>query len=193
MLIGICGKKQHGKDTIARILEARYGFRVRHFADPLKTICAAVFGLNNEQLHGRNKEVRDNFWGTTPRAIMQVVGTDLFRNELARHMPEVGHNIWIRSFAKTYESDVNTVIADVRFTNEYEWIKRVGGIVIRVNRPGLVNTDGSSVIHNYHDRHESENSLDEFESDYVIENSHCFAHLETEIEKIISKHRTALY
>jgi hypothetical protein len=156
---------------------------VRHFADPLKTACAAVFGLNDQQINGNSKEVRDDFWGTTPRIIMQTVGTELFRNELAKRMPEVGHNIWIRSFAKTYESDVNTVIADVRFKNEYEWIKCVGGIVIRVNRPRLGNTDGSSVIHDYH---ESENSLDEFESDYVIENSHCFAHLETEIEKIIN-------
>lgn len=179
MLIGICGKKQHGKDTIARILAAKYGYKVRHFADPLKATCAAVFGLNDEQLNGADKEVRDNFWGVSPRVIMQLVGTELFRNELAARMPEVGRNIWIRSFAKTYDSNTNTVIADVRFKNEYEWIKCVGGIVIRVNRPEM---DGG-------DAHESENAIGEFTSDYTIENNSTLGHLETEIDKIVSEYR----
>lgn len=55
----------------------------------------------------------------------------------------------------------NWIITDTRFPNEANAIKRAGGYIIRVNRPGY------GPVNN----HPSETSLDEYKFDYVIENS----------------------
>ena len=36
IVIGISGKAQHGKDTLAKILQQKYGGEITHFADLLK-------------------------------------------------------------------------------------------------------------------------------------------------------------
>ena len=35
------------------------------------------------------------------------------------------------------EPDTTIVVADIRFTNEAEYIKKLGGLVLRIDRPGL--------------------------------------------------------
>ncbi len=56
----------------------------------------------------------------------------------------------------------NWIITDVRFPNEVEAIKKVGGIIIRVNRRGMLDTD----------KHESETALDDYDNfDGTIENN----------------------
>jgi len=69
-----------------------------------------------------------------------------------------------------YEEEVkppNWIITDVRFPNEARAIKNKGGIVIRVNRPGV------SPINN----HPSEVGLDDWKFDYVINNDSSVDHL----------------
>lgn len=50
MILGFCGKKGSGKDTAAEVLLDKGWARVS-FADPLKDICAAVFGLKPAKFH----------------------------------------------------------------------------------------------------------------------------------------------
>jgi hypothetical protein len=54
----------------------------------------------------------------------------------------------------------NWIITDTRFPNEAEAIKKAGGIVIRINRPGVQPINP----------HPSETSLDDWEFDAVINN-----------------------
>jgi dephospho-CoA kinase len=51
-MIGICGKKFHGKDTIANYLIQRFGFTKVSLADPLKKGVQEIFGLTDNQLWG---------------------------------------------------------------------------------------------------------------------------------------------
>ncbi|MEO5367576.1 MAG: hypothetical protein H7831_14720 [Magnetococcus sp. WYHC-3] len=51
LVIGIGGKKEVGKDTSAKILVEKYGFRRFAFADPLKEIVAEAFDLSIYDLH----------------------------------------------------------------------------------------------------------------------------------------------
>jgi len=71
----------------------------------------------------------------------------------------------------------NWVITDTRFPNEAKAIKDAGGIVIRVDRPGVkaVNT------------HPSETALDDWNFDYKIMNGSDIASLMFSLEVILEK------
>lgn len=139
-VLGMTGRKFNGKDTLGNYFVEKYGYKRVAFADALKDGCKEIFGFTNDQLYGDKKETIDEYWGVTPRTVMQYVGTDLFRDQLDVIMPNVGKNIWLRVLEKKIldEWKVNPstrfVITDVRFSNECQMVKDLGGIVIRVKR-----------------------------------------------------------
>lgn len=145
-LIGITGRKFNGKDTLGNMLISKYDYKRFAFADPLKEGCKHIFGLTDEQLYGDLKETNDDFWQTTPRTILQFVGTELFREQLSTIMPHLGKNIWVeatkRKIMKEWQENNNQciVVTDVRFENEVNMIKQMGGIVIRIVRDSMNDT-----------------------------------------------------
>ena len=162
-LIGICGRKRHGKDTLGDYLVENYGYTKIGFADALKEACRCIFGFNDDQLYGNSKEIDDEFWGASPRKVLQYIGTDLFRDQLSVVLPGVKDDIWIKVVENKIlqNPDKKYVITDVRFANELEFIKRHGGISIKVKRDTLKATDS----------HISESFIDELETDAVIKNN----------------------
>lgn len=144
-VIGVTGRKFNGKDTLGNYFVEKYGYKRLAFADALKNGCREIFGFTNEQLYGDQKETFDEYWDTTPRTVLQYVGTDLFREQLCTIMPKVGKNIWLKVVEKKIldELKINPnarfVITDVRFQNECQMIKNMGGIVIRVKRDSVNN------------------------------------------------------
>lgn len=146
-LIGITGKKFNGKDTLGNFFVTRHKYKRLAFADPLKEACKCIFGFNDDQLYGDKKETIDDFWKTSPRIILQYLGTDLFRNQLVNIMPHLGNDIWVEVVRKQilngWESDKETcfVVTDVRFPNEVKMIKDLGGIMFRVKRDDKSSTD----------------------------------------------------
>jgi dephospho-CoA kinase len=147
-LIGLLAKKRNGKDTVADYLVENYGFIKLSFADPVKQACKHIFSLTNEQLYGDKKEIIDHYWKKTPRELLQIVGTDMFRNNFDKH-------IWIKSLKKKYldiiknNQNANIVISDVRFLNELQSIHQLNGVVIKIIRPNIQSCDN----------HESENNI----------------------------------
>ena len=142
-IIGIMGKKYHGKDTIADIIVDKYNYQKISFAHPLKEGCRHIFGLTDDQLYGEKKEVIDDFWRVTPRKILQIVGTELFRDQLSKYIPDIKNTIWVKSLERTFLDNPNTnyVVSDIRFQNELDMIKKYNGIIIKVYRPNLNNED----------------------------------------------------
>ena len=124
-LIGISGKKLSGKDTVAGMI-ANYLIPLKTvrigFADTLKDELCAMLNITSTYLD----EHKDNF-----RLIMQGYGTD-FRRKLT------SDDYWILKLEKKITelpSNIHTVvIPDVRFLNEAEYIKKLGGKLIRVER-----------------------------------------------------------
>jgi hypothetical protein len=108
---------------------------------------------------------------TSPRDILQFVGTDV-----------------MRSICYTYHTDIiesklttgkKIVICDVRFHNEIDLIKRYGGFVVRIHRN--IGMCGSKT------GHQSEIALDNFEGwDYTLDNNGSFSDLYSSISKMIS-------
>lgn len=130
ILIGLVGSKGVGKDTAAHYLVKKYDFVSMAYADPLKEACRVVFHLSREQLHDRaKKEEPVEPWGKSPRQILQAVGTDLFRNRFHK-------DVWLRNLehrVRTSRRD-RIVVTDVRFENEMEHIRSLGGFLVRIDR-----------------------------------------------------------
>jgi hypothetical protein len=132
-LIGICGSIGSGKDTVGDILIHEYGYTRMSFATTLKDVVAALFGWDREMLEGLTDQARDqrdtpdSFWSEklglawTPRKAMQVIGTDLLRNQFHTDM-------WLNTVEKKISEMGKVVITDVRFPNEIEWIKTNGDL-----------------------------------------------------------------
>lgn len=87
----------------------------------------------------------------SPREILQLVGTDIFR--------AVDPPVWVWAWSQSSD-EIDVVAPDVRFPNEAEVIKRRGGIVIKVICPGQQAVSG----------HVSETSLDKRACDFELIN-----------------------
>lgn len=168
MIIGLCGLKQSGKSTAARYLIQKRGF-VRHsLADPLKKMLK-VIGLTDEQLWGGHKEVPIALLdGKTPRHAMQTLGTEWGRNCIS-------DDFWLRVWFETLPPG-DVVCDDVRFENEADMIRRLGGVVVEIARPVLVEMPRA-------DRHASE--LLGFTSDETILNLGTVEELEQDIAALV--------
>lgn len=130
-LIGICGKARSGKDTIAKYLWNQHAFTRIAFADPVKLAAQKIFGLTDAQTWNDDlKEVEIPYWGMSPRRMFQLVGTEGGRDIF-------GYDLWIKRFILSYSMFKHTddvVVPDVRFDNEAETIRELGGIIIEVRR-----------------------------------------------------------
>jgi len=154
MLIGITGKKNSGKDTVADYLVRKYKFVKMAFASPVKEICRSLFDLSEKQLNDQyEKEKIDPRWGYSPRQLFQKLGTDWCRDQ-------IDHDIWIYHLNKQFRDSDNIVISDVRFENERKWILENGGVIWRVIR----DCDN-------HDTHVSE-QLEMIDGDVIIDNNY---------------------
>ena len=74
-IIGIAGKKGHGKDTVGNFLISFRGYKKLSFAEPIKKACQEIFMFTEDQLNGNDKENIDPYWNVTPRQVLQYVGT----------------------------------------------------------------------------------------------------------------------
>ena len=81
MIIAFAGKKGSGKSYYAHELCIR-GFFKASFADQLKEAVKVIFGLSNDDVY--NPDKKDTViekYNTTPRQLMQWLGTDILRKE----------------------------------------------------------------------------------------------------------------
>lgn len=183
MIIGILGNKRVGKDTVADYLVEKYNFVKRALSTPLKKACQEIFLLSEEQLYCEQlKETSDPRWfNKTPRHIFQFVGTDLFRDQLEKLMPDIGKEIFLYNFQlwlqqeKEKNPNICVVIPDIRFQNEVDFIKNLNGTIIKLDREN-----------NIKDTHASETEIFSVTNfDYFIENSNTKQDLYRKIDQLM--------
>ena len=238
-IISISGKIGAGKDEVTRIIQraTNYHFEIRRFADNLKDMVCILLGCTREQLEGREfkeKELGEEWWYykdkrgkiysyldyngitkdkklvlTTPRLLMQLLGTEFGRQLLHP-------NVWVNSLMSEYKPSLehqkdlfdvpeveipdvnqttwikeqypNWIIPDTRFPNELKAVKDRGGITIRVNRPDFV--ENAFTGERFPVKvHRSETSLDSATFDYVIDNSGSLKDLEEKVLEILRKEK----
>lgn len=185
MIIAISAKKQHGKDTVASIIQehTKNKFKVVKFADKLKDFVCTLINCSRENLEDedfKNKELGeewdyiDNNWikqKMTPRRLLQIIGTEAMRNN-------VHENVWVNATMSSYCDKCNWIITDLRFENEFTSLKKYDTITIRVNRPSITENDN----------HPSETSLDDNkEFNYYIDNDGDLESLKNKVINILKE------
>lgn len=152
-LIGITGKAGAGKDTIADYLVKHFGYTRYGLADPLKKLLMKRFGINEAYINNRTtKEAAHPAFGYgelidgvpryySLREWMQWLGTEASR-EL--HGEDCWINIMEREWHAINATNETTfgelqrmVIPDLRYDNEADRIRKLGGTIIAVVRPGV--------------------------------------------------------
>lgn len=138
-IIGIVGFIGSGKGTVGDILSSECGYEKVSFAGKLKDAVSVMFNWDRAMLEGdtsksrNDREVMDEFWSKkfnktiTPRYILQIMGTEVIRNNLHQ-------NFWIDALENSLQKNKKYVITDARFQNEIDMIKNNGGKIIWVRR-----------------------------------------------------------
>jgi hypothetical protein len=128
MIIGIAGNLHCGKSTAAAYLAKEFNFAVHRFAGPIKKM-GMCLGLTPQQVDGDLKETPSEILGgKTPRYFMQKLGTELGRDLIH---PDLWLNAWVATMPKGF---YGIVADDVRFPNEAQRIRSMGGFMIRIER-----------------------------------------------------------
>lgn len=176
----LVGSSGVGKDTVAEILNTKFGTLSLSYAGPLKESCQIIFNLSDDQLHDREKkELVDPRWGLTPRQIFQKVGTDLFRDQIDKE-------IWVKSMCSRIEthlkkdSNRHLVVTDARFPNEVSILKkRYGANCIKLTRPK--NPDATK-----EGQHESETGVNCIHCEYHLENNGTIEEFKEKVEEFFA-------
>lgn len=134
-LIGICGRARSGKNTTADFIQAQYGGYQYSFAQPLRKMLAAGFGIELGTAYwDKRKEEAIPALGKSPRQMLQTLGT-----EWGRQL--VHPDVWvILAHDQLNRRGPGMIVTDVRFENEATWIRKFGGTVLHVvreNAPGV--------------------------------------------------------
>jgi hypothetical protein len=173
-LIAFAGLKGSGKDTAAQVF-VESGFAHVKMAGPLKAMLRTLLEYQGTDartieaaIDGHLKEARIGYLcNRTPRHAMQTLGTEWGREHMAS-------DFWIEIARNRIESlDRNVVISDIRFPNEVELVRELGGKVYRIDRHQAANDDV----------HPSEALILDLEVDGVVRNiSDTAAHFAEYIE-----------
>src|ERR1041385_511621 len=166
-IIGLSGKKQSGKNQVARFITKIYKNKIileTAFADELKLEVADACNttVDEIQLH------KDTY-----RNLLQLWGTNYRRKFY-------GEDYWIKKLLFKISNSVAdiTIITDVRFLNEAQMVKQIGGYLVRIERPS------DSVLI---DRHPSEIELDDYKKfDFIIKNDGTLDDLYVQTRKMLA-------
>lgn len=146
MILGMAGLARSGKDTAAAHLIAAHGYERRAFADPIRS---ALYALDpNVHVHGRTMRLAAFVdvvgWDRAKQApdvrrLLQRLGTEVAREQW-------GERFWVQRATHDLTPGDRVVFTDVRFPNEADAIRALGGLVIKITRPGA-GLDASTATH----------------------------------------------
>lgn len=191
MRIGVTGYATAGKDTIGEMLEWQ-GFNRVAFADAVRECVYALnpfipvearrfrfvpwftkvvfiplqveldnWGYQDDPIQAWNDLKNDN---EEVRFLLQKMGTEVGREIIS-------DNIWIDIAMRKAAAFEDVVFTDVRFENEAKAVHESGGVIWRVDRPGVGPVNG----------HKSDTGVADIDADTIIDNGAGFGSLELKV------------
>jgi hypothetical protein len=180
LLLGLSGVAGVGKDCAALGLkEPPYRFQRLAFADPLKTMAIEINPIVSPD------EYTDPIECIHLEDLVKVAGWDKAKRdpEVRRLLQELGlaarknlgEDVWVNAALGGVHQDGRYVFTDVRYPNEAQAIHDFGGIVVRIERPGVGPVNG----------HQSENAMDARDFDAVIVNDGTRLDLWSKVQDLV--------
>lgn len=181
-IIGLLGPAGSGKDTVREIL-AKHGYYGMAFADPIREMLKPLLlacGVDLSHMTARHlKEQPMPVLGISYRQLAQTLGTEWGRAQAA--------DFWLRiAAASMMEVSISTfgppcfAISDVRFPNEAEWIRHLGGQIWRIDRPGVEPVR----------EHTSETLIASIEPDFILANDGSIGDLHNAVAAALASQST---
>lgn len=161
IIIGLGYRARSGKDTVGEILVRRFGFTRIAFADRLKQLVGQLYRTDAFDPDFKTSVLHN---GKTGGQTLQEIGVAL-RN--------LDPDIWIQASGLAGYAvipGIRVVITDVRFPNEAAAVRKFGGKLWEIRRPGLPT-----------DSHASEVGGREVKWDAVIPNDTTLEDLEARV------------
>lgn len=175
MIIGLSGYARSGKDTVAGMLMGIHHYQRIAFADKIRDFLYEIDPLI--MFNGTDFRLQD---------IIDSKGWEDAKTEfpeIRRLLQDLGvgarttfhENFWIIEALKPVKPTDKIVVTDVRFKNEAEIIKGMGGQLWRVNRIGTGPAND----------HVSEHDLDDWKFDAAIQNDSDMPNLIRQIRALL--------
>ena len=137
-IIGIAGYARTGKDTFGSILIKELN-EIGLSAKKLSLAFELKSDLDNflQQKFGISAFTEDTKEKSFIRPLLICYGTDLMRKKDSEY--------WIKKLQKTVDLNTNSgiisVVCDIRFLNEAVWLRKSGGVLAHLKRPGIYAAD----------------------------------------------------
>lgn len=192
MIIMLTGSIGVGKSQVASFLLTQ-GFKEYAFASPLKQIAKAL-GFSDTEVYGTQEQklAVNSFWGVSGREFLQTFGSEVCRDFLPTVLPAMfpgkpPQTLWCRLAQKFVQETVaadkqaSIVFSDGRFPDEADFVRSVGGVVVRIERPSLTSAASESKVHT----HQSEQGTSSIQPDYLIVNDGTLDQLEEAVNTVL--------
>lgn len=134
-VIAFTGLAGSGKDTSGEALMVSPMFVRESFADPIRKMLEAI-GVPVAEIYrefggARKNEPLPKFGNKSLRYLMQTLGTEWGRDL-------VSDSLWLDLTTERIKENTNnglfTVITDLRFENEAQAVKKLGGVIVKIQK-----------------------------------------------------------
>lgn len=141
LLIALHGLPGVGKDKFASCLDRNCWSKVS-FAAPLRNGLSVMFDIPMEDIDNPTTKNAPNYkFGRSIRYMLQTLGTEWGRNLIA-------DDVWMKlakeKISHQFSLGMNVVNTDLRFSNEVDLVKSLGGYIIHIIRPDNSNADNAN-------------------------------------------------
>ena len=142
---------QSGKSTVAKFLAQEHGYEIVPFAETLKEMLIPMLnalGYNDGEAYRLvhvDKQIVVRGAEVSVRHMLRTLGTEWGRQCIRP-------DIWLRCWQERIKPHTLVVVDDVRFTNEADLVRNLGGEMWLVERPDALRTH----------EHASEGGLDTY-------------------------------
>lgn len=159
-IVSLFGPQQAGKSEAAKAIAAMPRWHRVSFAEPLYAMMSALLKLDARKLD-KSKPYAE-LCGKTLRQALQTLGTEWGRGK-------IGKTIWLQAMERELSFHRNSgatgvVIDDLRFANEYQFLRSHRATIIRIEREDCL-------IPTLNQGHASEADWCDFTPDKVLRNN----------------------
>jgi hypothetical protein len=176
MKIAVTGEMRSGKDTVCEYIQVstKFHFHKLYFARAIENIIRKYFP---EALKDDKK----------PRELYQKIG---------QFMRSIDPNVWVKQLEQDYDfykeyGGEHFLVTDLRQPNEYEWLKKNGFTVIKVEADKevrikrMIDTGDNFNLKNLD--HETELSVRSLPYDYLITNNTTLEDLYKQVDFVLNE------